>query len=89
MQVRPSVHQFVRIRMHVNIAEPLACVTASFDGQGLAENQTGSHGELVKMLITLEPDGIFRSNAYLLIFNFRDIGMQNDDEASLSIILVG
>ena len=76
--------------MHVNIAEPLACVTASFDGQGLAENQTGSHGELVKMLITLGPDGIFRSNfAYLLIFNFRDTGMQNDDKTSLSIILVG
>ena len=49
-----------------------------------------SHGELVKMLITLEPDSIFRSIfAYLLIFNFRDTGMQNDDEASLSIILVG
>ena len=47
-------------------------------------------GQLVKMLITLEPDGIFGSNfAYLFIltFNCPATGMQNGDDAMTSIIL--
>ena len=44
----------------------------------------------VKMLITLEPDGIFGSNfVYLCILNCPATGMKKIDEASTSIILAG
>ena len=50
-----------------------------------------SYGQLVEMLILLEPDGIFRSHfAYVDLFlHFLDTCMQNDDEALPSIILAG
>ena len=39
-----------------------------FDGQGYAEHQSGDQAQLLKMLIILEPHGIFGSNfAYLYI----------------------
>ena len=54
--------------MHVNIILPLECVTALFDGRGLAEHHISRCGQLVKMLITLEQHDIFGSNfAYLFI----------------------
>ena len=44
----------------------------------------------MKMLITLVPHGIFGSNfVYLCISTFPTAGMQNGDEASLSINLAG
>ena len=56
------------MHMHVNIVKPLASVKAFLDWQGFAKHQVG-YGQLVKMLITLDPHGIFWSNfAYLYIF---------------------
>ena len=47
-------------------------------------------GQLVKILITLESHGIFRSNfAYLFILTLSSAGMQNGDEALPNIILAG
>ena len=71
--------------MYFNIVQPLVCKTvtrlhlASF-GQAL----------LIKMLITLEPCGMFGSNfVYKSILHFPAAGMQNGAEASQSIILAG
>ena len=45
---------------------------------------------LVKMIITLEPHGMFCSNfVYLCILTFPDNGMKKDDEASPNIIFAG
>ena len=47
-------------------------------------------GQLVKMLITLEPHGIFGSNfAYLYILTLSNHIMQSVDEASPSISSAG
>ena len=59
MHVNIVLHLAFRILMHVNIALSMACVTAYFDGRGFAEHQSGRRGQLVNMLITLEPHGIF------------------------------
>ena len=54
--------------MHVNIVQPLACVTALLMDEALLSISPVGHGQLVKMLITLELHGVFRSNfAYLFI----------------------
>ena len=57
--------------------------------EGLLNFISAGCGQLVKMLITLEPHGIYGSNfAYLFIFNIvQSLGMQNGDEALPSIIL--
>ena len=47
--------------MHANIVQPLACVTASFDGRGFTEHQSNGLSQLAKMFISLEPLGIFGS----------------------------
>ena len=47
-----------------------------------------SRAQLVKMLITLQPQDTFGSNvAYYLFYHCPATGMQNDDEVSPSIIL--
>ena len=47
-------------------------------------------GQLVKMLITFEPLGMFSSNLHAYLFyHSPSTGMQNGDEALLSIILSG
>ena len=45
------------------------------------------YGQFVKMLITLEPYGIFRSN-FAYVFNSPDTGMRKGDEALTSTALV-
>ena len=50
------------ILIHVNIIYRLPCITVFFDGRGFAEHQLKIWDQLVKMLITLEPRGIFTSN---------------------------
>ena len=55
----------------------------------LSSIRQASYGQLWKLLIITEPGGIFRSHvAYLFILHCPGTGMHNDDEASLSIILV-
>ena len=56
------------IHMHVNIVNPLAYVTAFFDGQTLLSTNPVGCGQFVKMLITLEPQGIFWSNLHSYLF---------------------
>ena len=47
-------------------------------------------GQLVKMLITFEPLGMFSSNLHAYLFYHSPAtGMQNGDEALFSIILAG
>ena len=49
-----------------------------------------NRGHLVKMLRTLEPNGICVSHlTYFFYLNTEVTGMQNGDEASQSIILAG
>ena len=48
--------------IHVNIIYRLPCITVFFDGRGFAEHQLKIWDQLVKMLITLVPRGIFTSN---------------------------
>ena len=50
------------------LIKSLACVTVFFLVDVLSISPTG-RGQLVKVLITLEPHGIFRSNFTLLFFN--------------------
>ena len=45
--------------MHVKIVLPLICVTAFLMDEALLSISPAGRGELVKMLITLEPHGIF------------------------------
>ena len=55
------------IHVYSNIVQPLACVTAFFGGRDFENSPTGC-GQLVKMLITLKPHGVFGSKfAYLFI----------------------
>ena len=62
-----------------------------FDERGLLSIISASCGQSVKMLITLEPHGIYGSNfAYLFIFTlFKVTGMRNGDEALPSNDLAG
>ena len=46
------------IHMHVNIVEPLACIASFLMDGALLSISSASCGQLVKMLITLEPHGI-------------------------------
>ena len=54
--------------MHVNIPYPLACKTTFLMDEGLLSISPACCGQLVKILINLEPYWIFGSNfAYLFI----------------------
>ena len=62
------VHFDQILRMHVKIVYPLACVTAFLIYEALLSISPAGRSQLVKMLITLVPHDIFRSNfAYLNI----------------------
>ena len=59
-------------------------------GKGLLSIVPAGCGQLVKMLITLKPHGIFVSNLHVYLFQHCPaIGMQNGDEALPNIILAG
>ena len=78
--------------MYFNIAQPLVCETvmrlhrATFWPVKLF---SGSQALFMKMLITLEPCGIFGSNFvyYCILTLSTTAGMRNSDEASPSINL--
>ena len=44
------------------LSRRIACITTLFDGRGFAEHQLKMYGQLLKMLKTLEPRGIYGSN---------------------------
>ena len=54
--------------MHVNIVERLASVTF-FKTKALLSLSLACRDQVVKMLITLTPHGIFGSNCILIYFN--------------------
>ena len=61
-----------------------------FDGDGLLSTSPACCCQLVKILTTLEPYGIFGSDfAYLSILYCPATGMQNGAEGLPSIILAG
>ena len=77
------------ILIHVNTIYRLPCIIVFFGGRGFAEHQLKIWDQLVKMLITLEPRGIFALNFVYLCILTPATAMQNGDEASPSIILAG
>ena len=54
--------------MYVNIIDPLACVTAFFDGRGLLSIISAGCGQLMNILIALELHGIFGPNLHIYLF---------------------
>ena len=73
--------------MHGKIILPLACIIAFWMDEGLLSIISVGCGQLMKMLINLEPHGICGSN-YAYLFSIKLTShMQNDDEALPSIIL--
>ena len=61
--------------------------------KALSSIRQASYGQLMKMLITLEPDGTLYLDQilhpYLIFFQCPDTGLQNNDEALPSIRLAG
>ena len=58
--------------------------------EGLLSSSPACYGQLLKILITLEPYGIFESNfAYLFILIVSSHWYVNSDEGWPSIVLVG
>ena len=65
--------------MHVTLSNNWHALQPYLIDDAMLSISPAGRGQLVKLLITLEPHGIF---AYLYIL---DTGMQNGDEASSSI----
>ena len=70
---------------------PLTCETTFLIGMGLLSNYPACCGQLVKILITLEPYGILGLNfAYFFILILSSLlGMQNAGDGLLSIYFAG
>ena len=72
--------------MHVNIVYQLTSVTTFLMDEALLSISPAGRGQLVRMIITLEPHCIFETNFACL---YTLTGMQNGDETSPSIISAG
>ena len=72
--------------MHVNIVKQPACVKTFLMDEALLSISPAGRGQLVKIIITLEPHCIFETNFACL---YTLTGMQNGDEAAPSIISAG
>ena len=66
--------------MYVNIIDPLACVTAFFDGRGMLSIISAGCGQLMNIFIGLELHGIFGPNLQFIYFGIVQSLVRGFDE---------